>query len=242
VTELVFRADPYARSCAATVVAVDERGVVLDRTVFYPMGGGQPGDIGVLSLADGQVLSVVDTVKGDAAGTVCHVLAPGAGAPAVGTAVIAEIDWPRRYRLMRVHTCMHLLSAVLRYPVTGGQVGDGRGRLDFDIPAPTLDKAAITLRLNELIRDGHPVRAEAIEDGELAARPELVKTMAVKPPTGQGKVRLVRIEALDLQPCGGTHVASTGEIGAVTVTRIEKKGRLNRRVIVELDDPNFGLR
>ena len=238
-TELVFRDDPYAASCDATITAVTPRGgVVLDRTVFYPTGGGQPGDSGVLRLADGSEIAIATTVKGsDEDGgpdIVVHVPAEGSALPEPGMAVTAEIDWPRRHRHMRVHTCLHLLSAVLDYPVTGGQISDGKGRLDFDIPEGGLDKEAITAELNRLILADHPVAAAWISDAELAAQPELVKTMSVKPPSGAGRVRLIRIEGLDLQPCGGTQVAHTGEIGPVEVTRIEKKGRQNRRVAIAL--------
>lgn len=229
-TELVFRADAYARSCEARIVAADERGIRLDRTVFYPMGGGQPGDIGVLRLADGGVISIVDTVKGDEPDEVIHRPAEGTVPPPAGTAVTAEIDWDRRYRLMRMHTCLHLLCAVVSGDVTGGQVGDGKGRLDFNLPDTRLDKDAITAELNRLIREDHPVRPRWISDEELAAQPELVRTMSVKPPTGHGRVRLLDIEGVDLQPCGGTHVARTGEIGPVVVTKIENKGKQNRRI------------
>jgi misacylated tRNA(Ala) deacylase len=235
-TELVFRAEPYARSCAAVVAAVEPRGVVLDRTVFYPTGGGQPGDQGILRLADGTVLRVIDAVKGVGTDSVVHVLEPGSAPPAPGTAVTAEIDWERRHRHMRMHTCLHLLSAVLPYPVTGGQVAADKGRLDFDIPEAILEKDAIAARVNELIAADHAVAARWITDEELAAQPELVKTMAVKPPTGHGRVRLIEVAGLDLQPCGGTHVARTGEIGRVEVVKIEKKGRINRRVVVAFSD------
>ncbi len=238
-TEPVFRSDPYARACEAQVLAVNDRGgIVLDRTVFYPTGGGQPGDSGALKLADGRDISIATTVKGgpnDGDNTIVHVPAEGSIAPVAGDRVTAEIDWERRHRHMRIHTCLHLLSAVLSYPVTGGQVGDGKGRLDFDIPEAGLDKDEITAELNRLIGEDHRVAAEWISDAELAAQPELVKTMSVQPPTGAGQVRLIRVEGLDLQPCGGTHVARTGEIGAVTVTKIEKKGRQNRRVSVSLN-------
>ena len=239
-TETLFRSDPYARSCDAQIVAVNDRGgIVLDRTVFYPTGGGQPGDSGTLKLADGTEIPIATAVKGDPGDgddAIVHVPAEGSATPAVGARVTAEIDWDRRHRHMRVHTCLHLLSAVLSYPVTGGQVGDGKGRLDFDIPEAGLDKDEITAELNRLIGEDHPVAAEWISDAELAAQPELVKTMSVAPPTGAGQVRLIRVEGLDLQPCGGTHVAQTGEIGSVTVSKIEKKGRQNRRVTVSLNE------
>lgn len=232
-TEPVFRDDPYARACEATVVAVDDRsGVILDRTVFYPTGGGQPGDCGVLRLSDGGELGIATAVKGEAPDKVVHVPEEGQDLPPPGARLSAEIDWPRRYRHMRMHTCLHLLSAVLPYPVTGGQVGAERGRLDFDIPEAGLDKDRITSELNRLIAEDHAVATEWITDAELDANPELVKTMSVQPPKGAGRVRLIRVVGLDLQPCGGTHVRRTGEIGPVRVAKIEKKGRQNRRVAV----------
>ena len=240
-TETIFRDAPYDKSCEATVIAVNEMGgIVLDRTVFYPTGGGQPGDTGFLRTPDGVEIAVATTVKGreDDGGpdVIVHVPAEGQSLPAAGTAVTAEIDWDRRHRLMRVHTCLHLLSAVLSYPVTGGQVNDGKGRLDFSIPEGGLDKEEITRELNRLIETDSPVGDDWITDDELAANPDLVKTMSVQPPTGAGRVRLIRIEGLDLQPCGGTHVARTGEIGPVTVTKIESKGRQNRRVAIALNE------
>jgi misacylated tRNA(Ala) deacylase len=234
-TEPLFRERPYETACSATVTGADERGVRLDRTVFYPTGGGQPGDTGHLALPDGSAIAVTNAVKGED-GDVIHVLAEGAAAPAIGTAVTATIDWDRRHRLMRMHTCLHLLSALLPYPVTGGQVSDGKGRLDFDATEALPDKETLTARLAELIAADHPVGHRWIDDAELLASPDLVKTMAVKPPTGQGSVRLIRIGAdikVDLQACGGTHVVRTGEIGAVAVRKIESKGRLNRRVSLE---------
>lgn len=232
-TELLFRNDAYTQTCEATVTAVDGQGVQLDKTVFYPTGGGQPGDTGRLSRSDGSVVTVVNTVKGDGPEDIVHLIEDGATTPAVGETVRVEIDWDRRHRLMRMHTGMHLLSAILPYPVTGGSVGDGKGRLDFDIPEATLDKDEITAELNRLITEDHPVAPRWVTDDELTSNPDLVKTMAVKPPMGLGKVRLIDIDGLDLQACGGTHVARTGEIGAMRVRKIEKKGRQNRRVSLE---------
>ena len=229
-TELVFRDNAYAKSCAATVTAADARGIHLDRTVFYAESGGQPGDIGVLIPASGAPIVIVDTRKGDGADDVLHIPADGTALPAPGTAVTAEIDWERRHRLMRMHTCLHVLCAVVTGDVTGGQVSDGKGRLDFNLPNTQLDKEHITAELNRLIQEDHPVRPRWITDEELAATPDLVRTMSVKPPSGQGRVRLLDIEGTDLQPCGGTHVARTGEIGRVEVTKIENKGRQNRRI------------
>ena len=233
-TELLFREDGYLRSCTARVTAADEAGIRLDRTVFYPTGGGQPGDAGVLRLASGATIAIVNTVKGaDAdADEVVHVPAPGTALPPPGTELTAEIDWERRHRLMRMHTCLHLLCNVVPGSVTGGQVSDGRGRLDFDVPGSSLDKAAIEAGLNALIAGRHPVAPHSISDEELAAKPELVRTMSVKPPTGTGRVRVIDIAGVDLQPCGGTHVRNTAEIGPVTVAKIENKGRQNRRVII----------
>jgi len=231
-TELVFRDDGYLRSCSARVTQADERGIRLDRTVFYPMGGGQPGDAGALHLASGQSIAIVDTVKGLLPDEVIHIPAPGSMLPEPGTELVAEIDWERRYRLMRMHTCLHLLCSIVPGAVTGGQVSDGRGRLDFDVPGSSLDKEAIASRLNALIAEDRRVGPRWITDEELAAQPELVRTMSVKPPSGMGRVRLMEISGVDLQPCGGTHVRSTAEIGRVAVTKIENKGKQNRRVIL----------
>jgi misacylated tRNA(Ala) deacylase len=229
-TELLFREDGYARSCTTRIAAVDQRGIRLDRTVFYPTGGGQPGDTGRLVLPSGGVVEIVDTVKGDDGDEVVHVPAPGSTLPTPGTEVNAEIDWARRHRLMRMHTCLHLLCAVVPGAVTGGQISDGRGRLDFDVPGASLDREAISARLNQLIAEGHDAVPRWIADDELAAKPELVRTMSVKPPMGAGRVRLLDIAGIDLQPCGGTHVRNTAEIGPVVVTKIENKGRQNRRI------------
>ncbi|MGH7047167.1 MAG: alanyl-tRNA editing protein [Stellaceae bacterium] len=231
-TELLFREDGYLRSCEARIVAADERGIRLDRTVFYPTSGGQPGDSGNLRLGSGAVIAIIDSTKGAAPDEVIHVPAPGAELPEPGTKLTAEIDWARRHRLMRMHTCLHLLCNVVPGAVTGGQVGDGRGRLDFDVPGASLDKAAIEAGLNALIAAAHPVEPRWISDNELAAKPELVRTMSVKPPSGTGRVRVIDIAGVDLQPCGGTHIRNTAEIGPVVVTRIENKGRQNRRIMI----------
>ncbi|GGF13463.1 serine-tRNA(Ala) deacylase AlaX [Aliidongia dinghuensis] len=229
-TQLLFRDDAYLRSTPATVVAVDGNRVELDRTVFYPLGGGQPGDRGTLTTADGQVFTIVDTRKGETPDSVLHLLEEGAAAPAPGTAVTAAIDWDYRHRLMRMHSCMHLLCAVVPGSVTGGQISDGKARLDFDVPGDSLDKDEITAKLNALIEGGHAVETRWITDEELAAQPELIRTMSVKPPTGAGRVRLLDIVGVDLQPCGGTHIRNTAEIGPVVVAKIENKGRQNRRI------------
>jgi misacylated tRNA(Ala) deacylase len=231
--ELICRRDAYATSTEATVLAVDERGITLDRTVFYATGGGQPGDTGVLRHGGAEV-RLAEAVKGDGPDTVIHVPESGAVLPAVGSTVEVEIDWDRRFAHMRMHTCLHLLCAVVPGAVTGGQIGTDRSRLDFNVPSASLDKDELTAALNRLIEGDHPVSYRWIDDAELEANPDLVRTMSVKPPTGSGQVRLVEIEGVDLQPCGGTHVARTGEIGRVEVVKIENKGKQNRRVVVAL--------
>ncbi|MPZ57631.1 MAG: alanyl-tRNA editing protein [Rhizobiales bacterium] len=229
----LFREDAYLRQAAAIILAVNERGgLILDRTVFYATSGGQPGDSGELRTEEGAAVPIATAAYSDADRTeIAHRPADDAGvALAVGERVEAAIDWPLRYARMRMHTALHLLSAVLPYPVTGGAIGDGEGRLDFDIPGAGLDKDEIAARLAEMIAADAEVQSRWISSDELLANPGLVKTMAVKPPTGSGRVRLVEIVGYDLQPCGGTHVRATGEIGAIRVTQIEKKGRQNRRV------------
>jgi misacylated tRNA(Ala) deacylase len=235
--ELLFRDDAYLRSCPATVTQADEDGIRLDRTVFYPTGGGQPGDSGSLVLADGSSVAIQEARKGADHEDVVHIPVPGASLPQVGDKVTAEIDWDRRYRHMRMHTCLHLLSAIVTAPVTGGQVTETKSRLDFNWPEADLTKEEIAEGLNRLIAENHAVSQRWITDQELEAQPDLVRTMSVKPPTGAGHVRLLDIEGVDLQPCGGTHVGATGEIGAVDVTKIENKGRQNRRVNVVLLEP-----
>jgi misacylated tRNA(Ala) deacylase len=235
-TELLFRDDGYLRSCTARLISVDSRSIRLDRTVFYPMGGGQPGDTGALRLPTGQAIAIADTIKGELPDEVIHIPAPGSALSEPGTELVAEIDWDRRYRLMRMHSCLHLLCSVVPGAVTGGQVSDGRGRLDFDVPGSSLDKEAIADRLNTLIAASHSVGPRWITDEELAAQPELVRTMSVKPPSGTGRVRLIEIASIDLQPCGGTHIRNTAEIGPVAVTKIENKGKQNRRVILALTE------
>jgi misacylated tRNA(Ala) deacylase len=232
--ELLFRDNAYLQDCTATVTAADETGIRLDRTVFYPTGGGQPGDIGQLLLADGNSIEIVDTLKGTGPDDIRHVPAPETSLPAVGATVTARIDWARRHRLMRMHTCLHLVCALIKGNVTGGQVSDGKGRLDFNLPDSALDKEQLTIDLNKLIAGDHVVQSRWIDDAELAEKPELVRTMSVKPPSGHGKVRLLDIVGVDLQPCGGTHVARTSEIGRVEIAKIENKGKMNRRVNITL--------
>jgi misacylated tRNA(Ala) deacylase len=237
VTVLLFRADAYLAEAAATVLAhTSEGAIILDRTVFYPTGGGQPGDSGWL-IWQGLRLPIATAVKAEG-GHVALVPAEPAEMPPVGAVVHQHLDWDRRYRHMRVHTALHLLSVVIPLPVTGGQIGAERGRLDFDMPDAPTDVATIEARLNAMIDRDLLVSEDWITDAELAANPGLVKTMSVQPPQGQGRVRLVRIGQgagqIDLQPCGGTHVARTAEIGRIEIGRIEKKGRQNRRVSITL--------
>jgi misacylated tRNA(Ala) deacylase len=233
-TQALFRDDAYRTETEAMVMSSEPRGVKLDRTVFYPQGGGQSGDRGALLIEDGAPIAIVNTVYDADRATILHVPAEGAALPRPGARVIARIDWDLRYKRMRAHTALHLLSVVLPYPVTGGSVGDAEGRLDFDSGEAALDKGDVERRLNELIALDAGVSHSWIADEELEANPGLIKTMSVKPPMGTGRVRLIAIEGLDLQPCGGTHVARTGEIGRATVTGIEKKGKLNRRVRIAL--------
>lgn len=234
-TELLFRDDAYLTSCEATVIAINERdGIILDRTVFYATGGGQPGDLGTFTHADGTVTKIATTVYGEDKSEIVHVPAEGETLPKRGDKITASVDWDLRFKRMRIHTALHVLTTVLPYPVTGGSIGDGEGRLDFDIPDAGQDKDEITAELMRRISQNADVTYRWIADEELEANPSLVKTMSVKPPMGTGRVRLVEIAGLDLQPCGGTHVKNTSEIGAVTVTAIEKKGKINRRVRIAL--------
>ncbi|MCB5176742.1 alanyl-tRNA editing protein [Microvirga lenta] len=237
-TTPLFRDDAYASSCQATVTGVTpEGGVVLDRTVFYAQGGGQPGDAGAILRSNGERIAVTNTVYGPDRSQIVHLVGTEAASRIVpGESVELQLDWAKRFKRMRVHTALHLLSVVLPYPVTGGAIGDGDGRLDFDLPEGGLDKADVTEKLNALIARDAPVTERWITDEELDANPGLVKTMSVKPPRGSGRIRLVEIEGIDLQPCGGTHVRRTGEIGTVAITDIEKKGKQNRRVRMSLVD------
>ncbi len=231
-TECVFRDDPYARTLVASVASAREREVLLDRTIFYPHGGGQPGDTGVIVREDGTPIPVIDARKGTLPGEIVHVVAPGAALPEPGETVRLALDWDRRFAHMRMHTACHLLCAALPFPVTGGSIRRDSARIDFDMPADAADRDVIAARLNGWIRAGHRVRSELIEDAELDLREDLVRTMAVAPPRGTGRIRLVRIETVDLQACGGTHVRDTAEIGPLAILRIENKGRQNRRVTI----------
>lgn len=231
-TKDLFREDSYLKACTANVTASGDGFVRLDQTIFYPLGGGQPGDTGSLSWDSGTA-RIVDTRYVD--GDIAHMLEDGATSPAVGTSVNLAIDWDRRYRHMRMHTAMHLLGTVLHYGVTGGNISAEKSRLDFDME-DTIDKAAVGAALAELVAADHAVRCRWISEEELDANPELVRTMSVQPPRGRGAIRLLEIEGVDLQPCGGTHLQSTSEVGAVRIGKVEKKGRHNRRVNLHLDD------
>ena len=230
--EELFRQDAYLKQADATVTALEERGLRLDRSIFYPTGGGQPGDTGILRW-DGGEARVVDAVKADG-GDVLHVLAPDSARPQVGTKIQAALDWDRRLLHMRMHTALHVMSAVIKGDVTGGQVGADKSRLDFNLLGDVPAKDWVTEEVNKLIALDRSVTPQWITDEELAARPELVKTMSVRPPMGAGRVRLLAIEGIDLQACGGTHVARTGEIGRVECIKIENKGKMNRRFIIAL--------
>lgn len=233
----LFRSDAYQQNCDATIIAVDGNQVVLDQTVFYPTGGGQPGDHGELvRTSDGALFNVIDARKSETPGLVAHLLSEPADGLQAGDKVTAKIDWQRRHRLMRMHSCLHLLCRAVDGAVTGGSVGPEKSRLDFDIPEPNLDKETIAATINGWIAGDHPITSRWISAEELAGQPELVRTMSVRPPTSGGMVRLVEIKDVDLQACGGTHVRSTKEIGPVKVSKIEKKGRQNRRVSIVFDE------
>lgn len=237
-TELLFHSAPYLREAAAIVTAhTPEGGVVLDKCLFYATGGGQPGDNGLITWGD-HALSIATTIKGEN-GQIILLPAEPAPLPAVGTEVMQRLDWDRRHRHMRMHTALHLLSVVIPLPVTGGSIGADKGRLDFNMPTALADKEALTARLNQIIAQDLPITEGWITDQELAANQSLVKTMSVQPPKGSGRVRLIGIGAgdaqIDLQPCGGTHVARTGEIGPVHIGKVQNKGAQNRRVYLHLE-------
>jgi misacylated tRNA(Ala) deacylase len=233
-TELLFRDDAYLRTATARVLAVSERGIELDRTVFYPLGGGQAGDTGRLLRAPGDALAIADTRKGETPDRVLHLPAPGGPLPQPGETVTLEIDWPRRYRLMRLHTALHLLSCVIPAPVTGGNITAEKARLDFDIDFSQLNAERIERETNALIAAGAATETVWITDAELDAQPDLVKTMSVQPPRGAGRVRLLKIPGIDLQPCGGTHVANIAEIEGIRVLKIRSEGKRNKRVEIAL--------
>jgi misacylated tRNA(Ala) deacylase len=235
-SELLFRDDAYLKTASAHVTAVHERGIELDRTIFYPLGGGQAGDSGTVLRANGERIAIIDTRKGESLAGVVHIPAPGAPRLEVGESVRLEIDWPRRYALMRLHTALHVMSCVVVAPVTGGNISPEKARLDFDIDLSRLDAKAIEQATNALIARAVPTETAWITDEELETRPELVKTMSVQPPRGTGRVRLLRIPDIDLQPCGGTHVRNIAEIGPIRVLRIRSEGKHNKRVEIALSD------
>ena len=232
-TEELFRNDSYLKECDANVVAIDDGALILDRTVFYPLGGGQPGDTGTMTW-NGDSAAVIETRYGEG-GTIRHILEEGAAMPGVGDNVHAVLDWDRRYRHMRMHTAMHLLGSLLHYGVTGGNISAEKSRLDFDMDS-SIDKEAVGAALAKLVEEDHPVSCRWITEEELDAQPELVRTMSVQPPRGKGSIRLLEIEGVDLQPCGGTHLRTTSEVGAVRIGKVENKGKHNRRVNIHLDD------
>jgi misacylated tRNA(Ala) deacylase len=235
-TDTLFREDSYLKECAASVLQANGNAVVLDRTVFYPMGGGQPGDSGAIRWNDNRAIfdaMIVDTRYGED-GAIEHILADGSGVPAVGATVTVTLDWGRRYRHMRMHTGLHLLGSVLRYGVTGGNISAQKSRLDFDMEE-SIDRDLVSEQLQALVEGNHAISCQWITDAELEAQPELVRTMSVQPPKGAGLVRLLRIDGIDLQPCGGTHLKSTAEVGNIRLGKVEKKGKHNRRVYIELD-------
>jgi len=231
----LFHEDAYRRACTARVLRHDAAGLVTDATVFYPLGGGQPGDTGHARLADGRTLRIADTRRDKDTREIAHQLEGTPEFLAPGTELTLELDWERRYRHMRMHTCLHLLSAVIKAGVTGGNLNDQTGRLDFDLATADLHGADIEAKLAALVAEDRPVLVRHISGPELSQRPELIRTMAVTPPLHLPDIRLVEIEGTDLQPCGGTHLARIGEIGLVHVAKIENKGRNNKRVVLALD-------
>jgi misacylated tRNA(Ala) deacylase len=231
-TKELFREDSYLKSCTATVTLADDNTVCVDQTIFYPLGGGQPGDTGTM-VWDADSARVVDTRNSPEG--IRHVLEEGASVPPEGASVELSLDWDRRYIHMRMHTAMHLLGSILQYGVTGGNISVQKSRLDFDME-DTVDKEAVSAALRDLITANHEISCRWISEAELDANPALVRTMSVQPPRGRGNIRLLDIDGVDLQPCGGTHVASTGEVSAVRIGKVEKKGRRNRRVNIHLDD------
>ncbi len=235
-SSLLFRDDAYLRTTTAHVTRIGARGIELDRTIFYPQGGGQAGDTGTLLRPGGERVAIRDAVKTEDGAGVLHLPAPGSTLPEVGEPLRLELDWERRYRLMRLHTALHLMSCVITAPVTGGNIVPEKARLDFDIELSQLNAGHIERETNALIARAIATETVWITDAELDAQPELVKTMSVQPPRGSGRVRLLRIPGIDLQPCGGTHVANIAEIGAIRVLRIRSEGRRNKRVEIALSD------
>jgi len=232
-TKELFRDDSYLKSCSAAVTRTAENAVYVDQTVFYPLGGGQPGDTGTLAWGDGAA-KIIATRYGDDR-DIAHIVEDGAPLPAPGSGVELSLDWDRRYQHMRMHTAMHLLGSILKFDVTGGNISATKSRLDFNMDA-SVDKEAISTALKELVDADRPVSCRWISEEELDANPQLIRTMSVQPPRGKGAIRLLEIQDVDLQPCGGTHVGKTSEVGAVRIGKIENKGRQNRRVNIHLDD------
>ena len=229
----LFRDDAYLSVAEGKVIAINDRGgIILNQTCFYATSGGQPGDTGFLERADGSRIAIAATVCGETKDEIIHVPAPDQPVPEIGEALTLHIDWDRRYKLMRMHTACHLLTVVCPYPITGASVGEEESRVDFDIPELDGDKASVSAGLMQLVEGNHPIYTETISDADLAANPGLVKSKNVRPPTGSGSIRLVCIgkdASVDSQPCGGTHVTETGEVGEIHIGKIEKKGRENRR-------------
>lgn len=234
-TTQVYYEDSYLKTLTARVTATNGEWIEFDRTIFYPEGGGQPGDTGRLAVR-GQDFAIIDTRKGDEPGTIRHQLESADHGLRPGDPVSLNLDWDRRYRHMRMHTCLHLLGSLIPVPVTGGSVGAEKSRLDFDVGEHQLDKEMLTRQLNRLIDEAHPVSFGSITERELDERPELVRTMSVQPPRGAGDIRTVTVDDVDYQPCGGTHIANTREIGPVRVSKIENKGKRNRRVHVVFEN------
>jgi len=235
-TEAVFYQDAYLTHINALVTAVDNEWIEFDRTIFYPMGGGQPGDSGFVTRVNGTKHRVIDTRKGDAQTSIMHQLDDASHDIQVGEAIELEVDWDRRYRLMKMHTGMHLLGSLIPVGVSGGAVGELKSRLDFDLGEHQVDKESLNRELDRLIAEAHDVVIESIEEAELEANPDLVRTMSVQPPRGTGEIRMVRIKDVDYQPCGGTHLRNTSEIGAMQVSKIENKGKRNRRFHIILSN------
>lgn len=232
IADALFRDNAYLKSAEAKIVAINERGIYLDRTVFYATSGGQPGDTGALACADGGRIAIIGTVTGDTKDEIIHLPAEGVRLPAIGEMVTAEIDWERRLKLMRMHAACHLLTVVCPYPITGASVGEEEARVDFDLPDAGVTREMVSAQLMELVRADHQIFTRWITEEELVANPDLVKSKNVRPPAGSGRIRLVCIGengSIDTQPCGGTHVASTADIGQIHIGKIEKKGRENRR-------------
>ena len=230
----IFRSDPYLSVSEAMVVAVLEEGLILDKTVFYPEGGGQPGDIGRIAnnIFEADVKNTIKSTNG-----ILHLTDNKLGAISEGDNVKIDIDWERRYSLMRMHTALHILCSIVDGAVTGGSVGSHKSRLDFDIPGERPDKESLTKELMEIVERNYPVTSSWISDQELQQNPNLIRTMSVKPPTGTGQVRMIRIgDNIDFQPCGGTHVKSTGEVGKIKINKIENKGKQNRRINLTWDN------